>query len=188
MLFVMLRLLLFFTLLAANVTAQGPPRPQTNPLDQLAFLEGTWAAITSGGLAELHSTGTYTFRRDLAGHILIRTSSADTCTANSPHSDCNHHDTLTIFHEPGTPATALAAIYLDSEGHVIHYHLSIPSRYTVVFDSDPAPGPHFRLLYELHEASPITGNRPSMSGKFQMAAPNSAEFHTYLEWNGNALR
>ena len=52
-----------------------------DPLQSLAFLQGTWKANTnangsSGGAA----AGTYTFALDLNGHALQRTSSVDRCS------------------------------------------------------------------------------------------------------------
>jgi hypothetical protein len=68
-----------------------------DPLQSLAFLQGTWKANTyaegsSGGT----TSGTYTFALDLNGHPLQRTSSVDKCSG--PNSfDCQHHDQLTVY-------------------------------------------------------------------------------------------
>lgn len=144
------------------------------PLHSLAFLQGTWKANTnangsSGGAA----SGTYTFALDLNGHALQRTSSVDKCSG--PNSfDCQHHDQLTVYADM---TGALAAFYIDSEGHVIQYRVSTPDATTAVFTSEgPAAAPHFKLVYHLENGV--------MTGKFQGAAPGSTEFRSYLEWSG----
>ena len=153
-------------------TAQSASR--SNPLDAIAFLQGTWKANTntsgsSGGAA----SGTYTFALDLDGHALQRTSSVDKCSG--PNSfDCQHHDQLTVYADM---TGALAAFYIDSEGHVIQYTVSTPDATTAVFTSEgPATAPHFKLVYHLQNGV--------MTGKFQGAAPGSTQFRSYLEWAG----
>ncbi len=145
-----------------------------DPLQSLAFLQGTWKANTnangsSGGTA----AGTYTFALDLNGHALQRTSSVDKCSG--PNSfDCQHHDQLTVY---AGMSSALSAFYIDSEGHVIQYTVSTPDATTAVFVSEgPASALHFKLVYHLEKGV--------MTGKFQGAAPGSTEFHSYLEWAG----
>ena len=145
-----------------------------DPLQSLAFLQGTWKANTnangsSGGTA----SGTYTFALDLNGHALQRFSSVDKCSG--PNSfDCQHHDQLTVY---AGMSGALSAFYIDSEGHVIQYTVSTPDATTAVFASEgPADAPHFKLVYHLEKGL--------MTGKFQGTAPGSTEFHSYLEWAG----
>jgi len=156
-----------------------------DPLAALDFLLGTWSATTNApaGSAGAAVTGNYTFRRDLDGHALQRTSSADTC--KGPQSfDCAHHDQLTIFADPNGLAqhkTSLFALYIDSEGHVIYYTITLPDPHTAVFDSQGPPSlPKARLTYHLEGSGP----KAVMSGKFQVAAPGSDDFHSYLEWSG----
>jgi hypothetical protein len=180
----MRRLLALALLSAATLSAHGQA-PTPDPLAPLDFLTGTWTATTNApaGTAAAASTGTYTFRRDLAGHALDRTSSADTCSAPKAF-DCNHHDRLTIFSDPNAVAlhhASLFAFYMDSEGHIIYYVVSLPDPHTAVFDSQAPPtSPKFRLAYHLEG----TGPRAIMTGKFQMAAPGSDDYHSYLEWSG----
>lgn len=161
----------FAILLSMGVLAAHAQQPAAT-LDSLHFLEGTWTASTSGGSADATALGTYTFARDLGGHALRRTSSADKCTGPATF-DCTHHDQLTVYPEGGI----LHALYIDSEGHVIHYMVTTPDANTAVFLSEgPAAAPHFRLLYHLEAGK--------MSGSFGMAAPGSTDFHAYLEWSG----
>jgi hypothetical protein len=73
----------------------------------------------------------------------------------------------------------LRAIYADNEGHVIHYEISIPGTDSAVFLSDSAdPGPRFRLTYHLNDRV--------LAIRFEMTAPGSSVFSTYLE--GTARR
>ena len=164
---------------AQSQNTPGTPPTSTDPLAPLDFLLGTWTAETTGGTAGAHGTGTYTFARDLNGHELTRTSSADTCNGPS-NFDCKHHDQLIIFADPNGRAvhgSSVFAFYLDNEGHVIYYTVTLPDARTAVFESQSLPtAPHFRLTYHLE------GN--VMHGTFAGTAPGSSDFHPYLEWSG----
>jgi len=179
-------LLTAILVISSAVSAQTPaPSVSADPLAPLDFLVGTWSAKTdaAAGSAGAQGAGTYTFRRDLNGHALVRSSSYDNCKGPA-NFNCTHHDQLTIFSDPNAIAmhkVSLLALYLDSEGHVIYYAISTPDPHTVIFNSQALPSlPKFRLIYHLEGDGP----RAIMSGKFQMAAPGSDDFHSYLEWSG----
>jgi len=140
----------------------------------LRFLEGTWDAKTQGDASGVNATGTYSFSKELGGHILARHSSAAGCKGPADF-NCEHGDLLYVYRDaPGQP---LKAIYFDNEGHVIHYIVSTPTPTSAVFISDASvPGPQFRLVYELKGTV--------MSGRFQMHMPGKAEWTSYLEWSG----
>jgi len=163
------------------LTAQTPaPTPPTDPLAPLDFLLGTWSATTSAaGSSGGQAAGTYTFKRDLDGHVLQRISVAAACTGPQDF-NCKHRDELTIFPDANAQAihhVSMLALFLDNEGHVIYYTVTTPDANTVIFNSQsPASAPKFRLSYHRD------GNK--MNGKFEMAAPGSDEFHSYLEWSG----
>ncbi len=171
-----------------------PPRavqteapPPADPLVPLDFLLGTWVAATNAsGTSAGQVVGTYTFTRDLGGHALQRTGTVATCKGPQDF-DCNHHDQLTVFADPNGQQihhSSLFALYLDNEGHVIYYTVSLPDPHTAIFDSQgPPAAPKFRLVYHLE------GNGPKavMSGKFQTAAPGSTEYRSYLEWSGSKI-
>jgi hypothetical protein len=177
--------------LAVSMTlmAQTPaPTPPADPLASLDFLLGTWTAVTGAtGTSGGQVMGTYTFSRDLAGHALQRTGTVASCKGPQDF-DCNHHDQLTIFPDANAQAihhSSLLALFLDNEGHVIYYTLTTPDPQTVVFNSQsPASTPKFRLIYHLEGS----GAKAVMSGKFQMAAPGSDDYHSYLEWSGTRLK
>jgi hypothetical protein len=151
--------------------AQGAPAAAPDPLQALAFLEGTWDARAPGeqGTSTL---GSYSFVRELDGHVLARHGITDPgCKGPT----CAHRDLLLVYPEgAGQP---LKAIYFDNEGHVIHYAVTTPDATTAQFVSDTTqPGPQFRLLYRLQGAV--------MSGAFQMRMPGQTDWKPYLEWSG----
>jgi hypothetical protein len=178
--------LLALALCAASLKAQTPTSaPAVDPLAPLDFLIGTWSAKTNtaASASGAQANGTYTFRRDLNGHALARSSASDNCKGPA-NFDCGHHDQLTIFADPNAMAlhkASLLALYLDSEGHVIYYTVSTPDAHTAILNSQSLPSlPKYRLIYHLEGEGP----KAIMSGKFQMAAPGSDDFHSYLEWSG----
>ena len=59
---------------------------------------------------------------------------------------------------------------------MIHYAVTTPTATSVVFQSEPGPGPQFRLSYQL------AGN--VLHGKFQVAGPGQSVYASYLEWEG----
>lgn len=161
---------------AAPLRAQAPSpaAPAQDPFKALSFLEQNWEANTNG-FGGVQSTGTYTFRRELGGHILARRSTNEVACKGPADFDCGHGDMLYVYQDaPGQP---LRAIYFDNEGHVIHYGVSTPAPLSVVFLSEPVgPGPQFRLTYAVQGAL--------LLGKFQMQMPGQAEWKSYLEWSG----
>jgi hypothetical protein len=161
----------FAIVLAVHCSAQSNA-PERDAWKALNFLQGTWQAKTGEGSAA-KVTGTYSFTRELKGHVLARHSTVAGCTGPEAF-DCEHGDILYIFEEMrGQP---LKAIYFDNEGHVIHYSLSTPDATTVIFLSDPGPGPRFRLVYHLEQGI--------MSGKFQVQMPRQEDWKSYLDWSG----
>lgn len=179
-----MRTVLSLVLAACTFTSAAQSPPPADPLAPLNFLLGSWIAATgpaggSGGQV----VGTYTFSRDLGGHALQRTGTVATCKGPQDF-DCNHHDQLTIFPDANALAThhsSLLALYLDNEGHVIYYTVSLPDPHTAIFLSQgPASAPKFRLLYHLEGDGP----KAIMSGKFQFAPPGTEDYHSYLEWSG----
>jgi hypothetical protein len=159
---------------AGLLSAQSKPPARNEPWNAVSFLEGTWEAKTQAAASGADVTGTYSFQKELGGHILARHSSATGCEGPADF-NCEHGDLLYVYQDmPGQP---LKAIYFDNEGHVIHYSVSTPTSGSAVFVSDPsAPGPQFRLRYEL--------KADVLWGKFQMQMPGKEEWVSYLEWHG----
>jgi hypothetical protein len=165
-------------LLAAACCAACLPAQDTagSPVSwkPLEFLIGTWEAKSQGGSAGAASSGTYSFQLELRGHVLVRHSTNAGCKGPADF-DCEHSDILYVY--PSASGQPYKAIYFDNEGHVIHYNVSTPSPGSAVFLSSPsAPGPQFRLTYQLKGST--------MHGAFQMRMPGQPEFRSYLEWSG----
>ena len=164
-------LLFLSVILGASLNAQSTVQ-SPDAWTALNFLQGTWQAKTGEG-STAKVTGSYTFAKELSGHLLARHSTVAGCTGPKAF-DCEHGDLLYIFEE--RPRQPLKAIYFDNEGHVIHYTLSTPDETTAIFLSEPGPGPTFRLVYHL--------DHTTMSGKFQMQMPGQNDWKSYLEWSG----
>ncbi len=159
---------------AACLLAQSPAPSGTDAFQSLRFMEGEWSAATPGAAGTPAVAGSYTFRRELGGHVLARHSTSASCKAPT-NFDCEHGDLLYVYVEE--PGQHLKAIYFDNEGHVIHYNVSTPTSSSVEFLSDPSnPGPQFRLSYEL--------KNQIMSGRFQVHMPGAGDWKSYLEWSG----
>jgi hypothetical protein len=160
--------------IALSAHAQNASQ-STNPFQSLSFLIGTWEAKTAASNG-ITASGTYVFQLELKNHILARHTTSNSAACKGPADfDCEHGDLLYIYAD--SPGQTLRAIYFDNEGHVIHYIVTAPTATTAEFLSDPsAPGPQFRLLYELKGTI--------MSGKFQMRMPGQQDWRSYLEWTG----
>ncbi len=140
----------------------------------MRFLLGSWEAKTTGGVAQAQASAGYAFRLELRDHVMARHSRSGACSAPDDF-NCLHSDLLYIY--PAAAGQAFEAIYLDNEGHVIHYAVSVPKPGTAVFLTDPAqPGPQFRLSYTFLDGV--------MSGQFEMKMPGQTDFSSYLEWSG----
>jgi hypothetical protein len=165
-------------LFALNLVQSDPARSATaeDPWKALSFLEGTWDARAQSGSAGAQVSGTYTFKAELKHHVLARHSEPADCKGPEAF-DCKHSDLLYIYREADGQGQPLRAIYLDNEGHVIHYAVSTPEATTALFISEPSPsGPQFQMVYQLKDAV--------MSGKFQMRMPGQSDWKSYLEWSG----
>ncbi|WP_419803940.1 hypothetical protein [Terriglobus sp.] len=159
---------------ASQITTTGTPVPLLS-LDTVHFLEGTWTATSRDGRTLL---GSYSFIRELNGHVLARQSVTDANCDAAKQAACGRRDLFYIFQDsPGAP---LQAISFDNEGHVIHYMMNLTvqaststlgRRDFVVFDSDPAElGPRVRLRYE-HNVDTETG-KEVLNGAFEMLQPD----------------
>jgi hypothetical protein len=171
--------------LSVPLPAQTAPAagPGDTTWQRLRFLLGTWQAKTgSVGTAKAEVDGSYTFREDLDGHAITRRTSADTCKSESAF-DCQHNDSLVIFRDETHPKLGdVFALYLDNEGHAIHYVVSTPDAHTAIFQSETSVdhAPSFRLVDHLQGS----GLGTTMTGKFQMAAPGTTDYHSFVEWSG----
>ena len=159
--------------LAVALPAPAQTAAAVDPWAPLAFLEGTWGAKATrpDGVAV---DASYLFRRELRGHVMARRAASNAQCTGPAAFDCEHSDELIVYEEqPGQP---LKALYVDNEGHVIHYVVSTPAPNDAVFLSEGAGGPRFRLEYRLDHGE--------MAGRFQIQIPGQSDWHSYLEWSG----
>ena len=153
-------------LVAVPLLAQAPA-PAPDAFAPLRFLLGTW--VGEGGGQPGHASGEASFSLELGGHALVRRSWAEV-PASPGRPAFRHEDRITVYPEAGR----LRALYLDNEGHVIHYAVT-PTADGVVFLSDPGPGPRFRLVYHRTGAETV-------SLSFDIAPPGKPDaFTTYLQ-------
>ncbi len=114
-----------------------------DPFAGLAFLVGEWTAGSGSGRPGEAVGGGFSLRPDLGGAVLVRRSRAEYAPRPGQARGEVHED-LMVIHREGA---ALKATYWDGEGHVIRYAVATePGRAT--FESEPGPGPRFRLVYE----------------------------------------
>lgn len=145
-----MKLALLLTLvLVPTVHAQ----PAASRFESLQFLIGNWTGEGTGQPGA--GQGDFSFASELGGNVLVRRS------YNQLASGPRHEDLLIVYLDAGP-----RAIYFDSEGHVIHYTMSVPTANAVVFESKDAPG--YRLSYALR------GKK--LNGKFEVGGK------TYLTW------
>ncbi len=164
----MFRTLLLF-LLCALLPAQAPQPQASDPYAAVRFLAGDWVGEGSGDPGK--GSGEFSFRFELEGRTLVRRSWAS-YPAQNGRAAIRHEDLMTLFPEDG----GLKALYVDNEGHVIHYAArALPGGAGVEFLSPAGRGPVFRLTYRPQGADVVTVS-------FAIAPPDKPEaFTTYVE-------
>lgn len=152
------------SLACAALLAQAP-----DPFGPIRFLEGAW--VGEGGGDPGKGSGEFSFTSALDGKAMVRHSWA-AYPARDGRPATRHEDLMTVFSEGGK----LKALYLDNEGHVIRYTVApLPGGEGAVFQSEPQPGPAFRLTYRVKAADAVTIT-------FAIAPPDKPEaFATYVE-------
>ncbi len=144
------------------------------PLQSIQFLQGEWQADSSAGEA----SGGFTFSSQVQGRVMLRRNCAD----YPPQGErpALHHEDLMVIYEDAE--LALRADYFDNEGHIIHYSGLSPTTGRVVFISQAtAPGPQFRLSYELDPQG-------SLHGTFEISPPTAGgALLPYLAWTARRI-
>jgi hypothetical protein len=136
------------------------------------FLLGEWSAGESSGVPGQASKGGFTLTADLGGEILLRKNHAEYPAAQG-HPAFSHDDLMIIYRDGG----ATKAFYDDSEGHLIHYDVTVsPDKKQIVFLSEKgAAGPQYRLTYEDMHAGAVRV-------LFEIAPPDKpGQFTKYVE-------
>jgi hypothetical protein len=137
------------------------------------FLIGDWIGSGSGKPGE--GTGEFSLAFDLDKKILIRRNRNNLAPKTGEKAGVVHEDLMVIYPQSG--GGPFRAEYFDSEGHVIHYGVSF-AEHKAIFESDAAPGPKYKLTYELKPEGVLTID-------FAVARPG-AGFQTYV--SGTAKR
>jgi hypothetical protein len=140
--------------------------PAADPWGAVRPLLGEWVGEPSGRPGDPVSS-TFAFELQLDGGVLVRRHRSVLPPSAGAGPGATHEDLLVAWPEGG----GLRAAYWDNEGHVIHYRVTAEGG-TVRFDSEPGPGPRFRLEYALR---PDGGLAITFS-----AAPPGGELKTYL--------
>jgi hypothetical protein len=152
------------------LSVAGWSRAADDPWKDFRFLMGDWEA--DGGPGK--GTGHFSLAPDLQGKVLVRKNHAELpAVGNRPAA--NHDDLMVIYRD--SPKTGFRAIYFDSEGHVIHYAVSLSDdQRTLTFLSEPAPAtPRYRLTYR-------KGENETVGIRFEIALPGKPDaFRKYLE-------
>jgi hypothetical protein len=137
------------------------------------LLSGDW--LGDGGGAPGQGAGEFSFRSELGGKALVRRNRAGyPATAGKPA--FHHEDLMMIFQE--AESQPVRALYLDSEGHVIHYSaVVVEDASSITFTSSPSNGePVYRLSYK-------KAGDGTLAGRFETAPPGKpGAFSTYLQW------
>ncbi|HVP14977.1 MAG TPA: hypothetical protein VMS88_05500 [Terriglobales bacterium] len=126
------------------------------------YLVGRWIGV-GGGHPGQATAGEFRFEPELGGRILVRRSFAEYAAA--PGRPASRHEDLILLYRE-TPGGEARALYLDNEGHVIHYEaVADTAAGTFVFTSVPNPRlPRYRFSYRALTAD-------SLAFRFEIAPP-----------------
>lgn len=154
---------------SAFTFGQSAAKPDWSAWD---FMIGEWAAEQTGGQLGQTSSGSFSLSPDLQGAVLLRKNHAEYPPANGRPAIV-HDDLMTIYQENG----ATKAFYVDNEGHVIRYDVSIfPDKKKVVMLSEKIENePRFRLTYSVPRPD-------ALAIVFEIAPPGKTEgFKVYVQ-------
>jgi hypothetical protein len=168
-----MRFILPLALVMCLRAAPDPP-VQADDWQTLQYLAGDWSGEGSGEPG--HGSGSFSFKPDLQGRILVRKNRAE-YPATKDRAASVHDDLMIVYKEsPG-----LHAMYFDNEGHVIRYDVecSKDGAQFVFLSARLSPLPRYRLTYTRVDNS-------RMKIKFEVAPPGYPDkFTTYLEANAH---
>ncbi len=147
------------------------PRPaRVAPADSAwpgwQFLFGDWEGV-GGGQPGQASAGGFRFAPDLDGRVLVRRSfAAYEAAAGRPA--FRHEDLMVVYRD--SPGNEARALFVDNEGHVIHYIATVDTGAgNVVLTSLAEPrAPRFRFTY--HRLAP-----DSLAFRFDIAPPGKPD-------------
>ena len=136
----------------------------------LRYLVGNWTGEGGGGPGQ--GSGWFSFQPDVQGKVLVRKNHSEYPATNGQQPTV-HDDLMIVYREPdSTGERGIHAIYFDNEDHIIRYTVTMFGD-KVIFTSDAAIGPRYRLTY-------TRAGSDGLRIKFEIAPP-SRDFTTYLE-------
>ncbi len=165
----------FFLLIAFSFLISTTFAQQNSPWKDWSWLLGEWAG--DGGGQPGQGGGTFSFKTDLDGKILVRKAQTDfPARGNQPA--FSHTDLMIVSLDySGNPTKA---IYFDNEGHTINYTISYATN-TIVLTSEKIPNvPIFRLTYSLLDNQMV-------NTKFEMSQ-DGEKFMTYIEGKSKKIK
>lgn len=132
------------------------------------FVLGNWVGVGKGAPGE--GSGWTSFESTLDGKALVRKNHAEYPAANGRPA-VSHDDLLLLYLE----GAAVKGLYVDNEGHVIHYDATSAPK-TVTLTSVAVPKePRYRFTYLLKDDGTVTA-------RFEIAPPDAPTgFKTYVE-------
>lgn len=158
----------FFFFIAFSFLISTTFAQQNSPWKDWSWLMGEWRG--EGGGQPGQGGGTFSFKTDLDGKILVRKSHSEyPASGNRP---ATIHDDLMIVSLDyfGNPTKA---IYFDNEGHTINYTITYAPNTVVLTGEKIANVPVFRLTYSLLDNQMV-------NTKFEMSQ-DGEKFMTYVE-------
>jgi hypothetical protein len=164
------RAVLLFSFLSGPGIIEAQSTPGPVDWGRWQFLIGEWHGEGTGKPGQ--STGIFTFRKDLDGRILVRSSTTEVGPQQGKPG-YRHSDTMIIY--PDSTGNPASAIYFDNEGHVIQYSVTFPGKSIVLTSKSIQHTPAFRLTYE-------PADKATVNVKFEISSQEApGEFITYLE-------
>jgi hypothetical protein len=148
---------------------------QNSTWDKWNWLTGEWIGEGSGQPGQ--GVGTFSFKTDLDGTILVRESHSEyPATENKP--EVIHDDLMIVY--PDHTGTPSKAIYFDNEGHTINYSIAYSEKSIVLTSSRIQNVPVFRLTYTLLDTETV-------NTKFEMSQ-DGEKFMTYIEGKSKKIK
>ena len=127
-------------LLLTALPRQAPADVVSSRWTDLAFLVGDWDTEPTKSV----KSGTFSLSEDLGGTILVRRNHAEYTPKPGEEQGLVHDDYMVVYNEDGKHR----AMFLDPEGHVIHYSVTT-AEHSAIFESDPVPNaPRYKLTYD----------------------------------------
>jgi hypothetical protein len=164
---------LFLPVLFAMMSAcYGQQHPDWS---KWSWLTGEWQGEGTGKPGS--GGGTFSFRPDLDGNILVRRSHSEYPSRDNKGTAV-HEDLMVVYPEAGVSPSK--AVYFDNEGHVINYGITYGAGSIVFFSNKISNAPVFRLTYD-------SVDRETVNTRFEMSQ-DGMNFMLYLEGKSRQIK